>query len=97
MSAEELKARLYDYVVKAELPASEKRRLKAVLDIAQEPTVLQTRSDLVRLFRENEPAKIAAILESMVLFQQQQAQQQTAPVKHPAVQSRYKGVNFRRA
>jgi hypothetical protein len=89
MTPEEIKAELGAYITRAQLPASEKRRLKRVLDTTTEQKVIGSRSDLAKLFRENEPKRIAVVLEQMVLFQRAKPQ----PAK-PTLMVRYKGVDF---
>lgn len=87
MTADEMRAQLFAYITKAELPASEKRRLKRVLEQAREKKLVESRGDLAALFATKEPAEIAAALEAMVLFQQSRP-------SRPKMVTKYKGVDF---
>ncbi len=108
MNVDELKKALDDYIVMAQLPASEKRRLKAQLSSANKEAVLGAKSDLSRLFKENDPVQIADILEQMVLFSTTSDSTNIKPhnvtkykganfnnEKLPPMQTAYKGVNFK--
>ncbi|MBN1234162.1 MAG: hypothetical protein JXA60_12465 [Candidatus Coatesbacteria bacterium] len=87
---EKLRGKVYIYIVKAQLPTGEKRRLKAVLKKASRQTIVDNKSDLSKLFKENDPEKIAQLLEEMILFQ---AANETSPI-NPNIHVKYKGVDF---
>lgn len=87
MTEDELRASLLEYIVKAELPAAEKKRLKAVVKKAKPRAIASTRSDLESLFEEEDPQKIADTLEEMVLFDKPK-------IKTPVMATKYKGVDF---
>ncbi len=89
MNAEQLKKELEKYIGNAHLPASEKRRLMRRLAAATEPVVIKSRTQLAKLFKENDPQRIAVLLEQMVMFQRYQPR---PPKPHP--KPRYKGVDF---
>jgi hypothetical protein len=90
LDEDDIRLFLNDYIVKAQLPSSEKRRLKALLDGAKEEVVMGAKNDLSKLFKENNPEKIAKILEQMVLFA---AKSDSTNIKPPNV-TKYKGTNF---
>jgi hypothetical protein len=93
LSAEELRPRLLEYITKAQLPASEKRRLKSVLNKTDDTALVESRTQLSELFAKEEPKEIAAALEALVLFTAKTAK---TPGKGKKVKpvTRYKGVNF---
>jgi hypothetical protein len=90
---ENVRARLLDYINRAQLPASEKRRLKAALRETEDVALLQSRTELDDLFAQQDPKEIAARLETLVLFH---AETTAAPENGFRIKAvtKYKGVNF---
>jgi hypothetical protein len=87
-TAAELKAQLMAYIKKAQLPATEKRRLLDVADRAPKGKMIDSEADLAQLFLKSDPKEIADALEAMVMFKKSERKWQ------PAMGQLYKGADF---
>ncbi len=87
-TAEELRTNLVEFIQKAELPASEKKRLLNIAARASASKLVDTEADLSSLFQKSSPEEIAEALEAMVMFKRFERKWE------PAFGALYKGVSF---
>ena len=90
LTTKKIRDMLNKYIIRAQLPVAEKRRLKAIVRKTKRYTLLKDKKQLSNLFSEKNPKKIAEILEQMVIFQNAIKPAYTKP--KPIL--KYKGINF---